>query len=150
MVISTAKGSPFLKRGAWSRKTGSALLPVLLALLHARIAREKTVGTQSGAQLRIEPRESAREAHAHGARLSADAATLNQGFHLKLVEHLRELQRLDGGGMPRNVAEIFVHRATIDGELRRPGFDVHAGHGFATAARAVKLLRCCIRKRTGC
>ena len=50
-----------------------ALLSVFLAFLHARVARQKTVGAQRRPQLRIELRNRARQAHAHRAGLPADA-----------------------------------------------------------------------------
>src|ERR1700730_3948258 len=44
-----------------------ALLPVLLAFLHARIARQKAVLAQPGAQFRIEDGQRAGKAHSHGS-----------------------------------------------------------------------------------
>src|ERR1700743_4010059 len=51
-----------------------ALLPVLLALLDARIAGEQTFGLQRFAQLDVELKESAGDAHLHRIGLGADAA----------------------------------------------------------------------------
>src|SRR3984885_7574268 len=47
-----------------------ALLPVLFAFLHARIARQKSVLAQPGAQFRIEDGQRAGKPHAHGSGLS--------------------------------------------------------------------------------
>src|SRR5690242_16706133 len=55
----------------------SALLAVLLAFLHARIARQEAILTEPGAQLGVKPRDGARKAHADGASLAADSATLD-------------------------------------------------------------------------
>src|SRR3990172_6896146 len=52
-----------------------ALLPVLLALAHPRVARQKTVFAQAVAQLWVKERERPRKPHAHGAGLPACAAT---------------------------------------------------------------------------
>src|SRR5262249_30085747 len=55
-----------------------------------------------------------------------------------LVEHLRELQRLDRGGGPGDVAKIVVDGGIVHGGTRRAGLDGHASDGFAAASRAVE------------
>src|SRR6202167_4323775 len=93
-----------------------AFLSVFLAFLHARIARQKTVLAQRRTQLRIQLRERASNAHSHRSGLSAYAAALDLRLYLDLVQHLRELQRLDSGRMPRHVAEIILHRPPVHRE----------------------------------
>src|SRR5271155_2523993 len=78
----------------------SALLPVLLAFLHARVARQESIFAQAGTQIRVQLRERAGKSHAHGPGLPAHAAALHRGFHFHLVVHLREFKRLDGGRVP--------------------------------------------------
>src|ERR1700733_6563934 len=53
-----------------------AFLSVLLALLHARIARQKTILAQRRTQLRIQLRERSSNAHTHRSGLPAYAAAL--------------------------------------------------------------------------
>ena len=69
---------------------------------------------------------------------------------LDLIEHLRKFQRLDRGGVPRDVAKIIVNRAIVHGELRRSRFDVDARYGFPAAPRAVKVLLGCLSQRIRC
>src|SRR3984885_9605877 len=107
-----------------------ALLSVLLAFLHTRVAGQESVLAQRRTQLRVQLGEGARNAHAHRSGLAADAATLDLCAHLDLIEHLRKFQRLDRGGVPRDVAKIIVNRAIVPGELRRSGFDVDARYGL--------------------
>src|SRR5271154_2609226 len=61
-----------------------ALLSVLLALFHARIARQKTVGAQRGTQFRVVARNGARQAHTHSSSLSANAAAMHGAHHVHL------------------------------------------------------------------
>src|SRR4029077_17193947 len=96
-----------------------ALLSVLLAFLHARIARQETVLAQAGPQVGVQLRKRARKSHAHRSRLSAHAAALYGGLHFHLFLHLREFQRLDSSRVPRHVSEIFIHRAAVYREARR-------------------------------
>src|SRR6185437_8586743 len=105
----------------------------------ARIARQKTVFAQRRPQLRIEQRKRAREPHAYRSGLPAYAAALHLRPNFELIEHLRELQRLDRGRVPRHVAEIIFHRAAVDGELRRTSLNVNARNRLAPAAGSVKL-----------
>src|ERR1700730_2688173 len=62
-----------------------ALLAVLLAFAHARIAGQETIFAQAGTQLRVKNRERAGQSHAHRARLAADAATIHGGHHVHLI-----------------------------------------------------------------
>src|SRR5271163_2708635 len=55
----------------------SALLPVLLAFLHARVARQESIFAQTRTQVRVELRERPGKPHAHGAGLSTHAAALH-------------------------------------------------------------------------
>src|SRR5271163_2102193 len=69
-----------------------AFLSVLLALFHARIAREKTVGAQRGAKLRVVLRDGARKAHANRSSLAADAAAVHGAHDVDLVRKAGELE----------------------------------------------------------
>src|SRR6185437_13929881 len=122
--------------------TTSALLPVLLALFHARIARQKTIFSQPWPQLRVEHRQRARKSHAHRAGLTAHTAALRGRFHVELLHSLGEFQRLDRRGQPRHILEIFFHGAAVHRELARAHFDIHARDRLAAPARAEKLLPC--------
>src|SRR5215475_5321638 len=62
-----------------------ALLPVLLAFLHTGVARQKTVGAERGTQLRIEPRDGARQSHANRSGLPAYAAAVRGHDDIHLI-----------------------------------------------------------------
>src|SRR6195256_1629648 len=62
-----------------------ALLSVLLAFLHSRIARQKSVFPQRRPQLRIESRNRTRQSHAHRPCLPAHAAAMRRHHHVYLV-----------------------------------------------------------------
>src|SRR5258708_12141597 len=71
-----------------------ALLSVLLAFLHARVARQKSVLAQRRPQLRIEPRNRPRQSHAHRAGFSAHAAAVPRHHSSPLFPSIREFHRL--------------------------------------------------------
>src|SRR5712664_4132639 len=105
-----------------------ALLSVLLAFLHSRIARQKSVLAQRRAQLWIEPRNGPRQSHAHRASLPAYAATMCRHHHVHLVRDIRKLQWLDRVMLPRVVRKILLHRPAVDRELARSRTQEHARH----------------------
>src|SRR6185437_9048694 len=78
----------------------SALLAVLLAFLHAWIARQKAVLAQAGAELGIKPRDGAGKSHADRASLATGTAALHGSLDFELLLGFCELERLDGGGEP--------------------------------------------------
>src|SRR5271163_3683674 len=117
-----------------------ALLSVLLALFHSRIARQKSILPQRRPQLRIKNRKRTRKSHAHGTSLSADAAALHDGHHFDLIGSLREFQRLDRRRVPRYVLKIFFHRAAIHCKSRRSRLQINARDGLAPPSRSIKFL----------
>src|SRR5260370_16805442 len=94
-----------------------AFLSVLLAFLHWRIARQKSVLAQRRAQLWIKSRNRTRQSHAHRASLSAYAAAMRRHHHVHLVRDIRELQWLDRVMLPRVIWKILFHCPAVDGEL---------------------------------
>src|SRR6266478_2268 len=113
-----------------------ALLSVLLAFLHSRIARQKSVLTQRRPQLRIEPRNGPRQSHAHRARLSAHAAAVSRHHHVHLVGDIGEFQRLDRVMLPGVIRKILFDRPVIDGELAAARSQKHARHRFLAPSRS--------------
>src|SRR5215475_2609671 len=96
-----------------------ALLPVLLAFLHAGVARQKTVGTKRRPQLRIEARDGARQSHANRSGLSADAAAIGGHHDIYLITEVGKLQRLGGIMLPRMIREVGLDATAVDRELAR-------------------------------
>src|SRR5450432_2335937 len=111
-----------------------ALLSVLLALLHARIASEKSILAQRGAQFGVEHRNGAGQAHANGSGLSADAATLGGNDHVHLVVEIGELQRLDGIVLPREIGKILFRGAAVYSEFAGAGAQKNARDRLFAAA----------------
>src|SRR5260370_21861891 len=97
------------------RPPRSTLFPytTLFRSAHARIARKKAILSQSVAQIGIENRKSAREPHAYGAGLTADATAIDGGHHVKLIAGIRKLQRLHRAPQPGDVFEISVNVPAI-------------------------------------
>src|SRR6266851_5513684 len=115
-----------------------ALLTVLLALLHTRVARQETVLAQRRPQLRIETRNCSRQSHAHRAGLPANAAAIRGHDYVHLVRQARKLQRFGGVMLPGEIGEILLHRSLVDRELARAGAQKHARDRFLAAARTQK------------
>src|SRR6266478_8036749 len=115
-----------------------ALLAVLFALLHTRVARQKTVGAQRGPQLRIEACDGARQSHAHRASLPPNAAAFRGHYDIDLVREAGELQRFGGIMLPREVGEVLLDRALVYRELARACAQKYARDGFLAAAGAEK------------
>src|SRR5882757_517706 len=91
-----------------------ALLSVLLALLHARIAREETGLLQAFAQLYVVDLQSPGDAVADGAGLSRRTAAVNRDDDVELVDRLRERKRLLDDHLEHFVAEVLIQRTLID------------------------------------
>src|SRR5205809_3389417 len=115
-----------------------ALLTVLLAFLHARIAGEKTVLTQRRAQFRVEARNRPRQSHAHRSSLAANAAAMRGHNHVNLIGQASKLQRLDRVVLPCEIREIDVHCPLVDRELAASRTKEHARDRFFAASCAVK------------
>src|SRR5260370_11628013 len=115
-----------------------SLLPVLLALFHARIARQKSVLAQAVAQFGVEPGQRARQPHAHRARLPAGAAALGSGHHVHLGQCVGKLQRLNRSVFPSDILEIIFHVPAVHLILAAAQPDKHPRHRLLAAPRAVE------------
>src|SRR6202030_3302397 len=94
-----------------------ALLAVLFAFLHARIASQKSILAQRRAQFRIEHGNGSSQAHADRSSLPANSTALGGDDHIHLIVQVRELQRFSGIMLPRNVREIFFGCSAVYFEL---------------------------------
>src|SRR5712664_3075711 len=119
-----------------------ALLSVLLAFLHSRIARQKSVLPQRRPQLRIKSRNRPRQSHAYRSRLSANAAAMRRHDHVHLVGDIRELQRLNRVMLPRVIWKILLDRPAVHRELPRPRTKEHARHRLLAPSRSQKPSLC--------
>src|SRR5690349_9536050 len=111
-----------------------ALLAVLLAFLHARIARQESVFPQCRPQFGVEPRDRAGESHANGPCLSASAAAVRRDHHIDLVSKIGEFQRLGGVVLPSEIGEVLLYRPAVDRKFARAWPNEYARHGFFPAA----------------
>src|SRR5215472_11193971 len=123
-----------------------AFLPVLLAFLHSRIARQKSVLPQGWPQLLIESRNRAGQSHAHGASLPAHTAADGACHYIHLVDQVAELQRLGRFMLPRMIREILLHGSVVDGELPRTRAKEHPCYGLLAPPSSHKP---CLRARYG-
>src|SRR5260370_4262435 len=119
-----------------------AFLSVLLAFLHSRIARQKSVLAQRRAQLWIKSRNRTRQSHAYRASLSAYAAAMRRHHHVHLVRDIRELQWLDRVMLPRVIWKILFHCPAVDGELASARTQENARHRFLAPPRPQKPSLC--------
>ena len=91
-----------------------ARLTVLLALSHARIARQQAFGFQRGPQIGVHGQQRAGDAVADGARLPIGPATAHGDLRVKFVGRASHGQRLGGGYAQRFEWKIILEGTAID------------------------------------
>src|SRR6476646_11595922 len=91
-----------------------ALLAVLLALLHAGIAREETSLLETLAQLHVVELERAGDAVADRAGLAAGTAAVDRHHDVEFVVRLGERKRLLDDHLEHFVREVLIERARVD------------------------------------
>jgi hypothetical protein len=117
----------------------SALLAVFLAFPHARIASEKSIISESMAQIRIQNRKRPRKPHAHRSGLSSNAAAIACGHNVQFIRRIGELQGLDGAHQPCDILEISIHSPAIDLKFAAARADEDARYGVFAPACAISL-----------
>src|SRR5687767_3529945 len=103
----------------------SALLTVLLALLHTRIAREEARLLEALAEFGVVDLERARDAVADRAGLAARSAAVHRHHDVELVDGLGERERLLDDHLEHFVREVFIETTAIDRDLTAARADVH-------------------------
>src|SRR5687768_16452049 len=103
-----------------------ALLAVLLALLHARIAREETSLLEPLAQLEVEDLERTGDPVTNRAGLAARTAAVHRDDDVELVDRLRQRQRLLDDHLENFIAKVIVEGAAVDRDRTRSRTKVHA------------------------
>src|SRR5713226_601443 len=120
-----------------------ALLPVLLALLAARVAREKPFGLQLFAEFSVEHEQRAGNAHANCVGLSVNAAAGNIGHHIKRGGSFARDQRLLGRATLRIRHKILIESTAVHREIARAGTQENPRYAGFAPSRAIVLNRFC-------
>src|SRR5437764_5092608 len=94
LLLKTKNSKPKTLPFAELEALAGALLPVLLALFAARIAREQAFALQLFTQLGVEHDERAGNAQLHCARLPVHAAAGHRGQHVEISGGFAGYQRL--------------------------------------------------------
>src|SRR4051794_29259086 len=122
----------------------------LLALLHARVAREEAAPLELGAKVRVGLDERAGDAVPQCAGLRAHAAAVHRGddVHARVVAD--RLERLADRALERGSREEGVERLAVDDVRAVAGLEDHARHGrLALARRGVAGARGQVDRRVG-
>src|ERR1035441_8941356 len=99
----------------------SALLPVLLAFLHTRVAGHQAFGLEHLAQFGIELDQRAGNAQFDGISLCANAAALDGGHHIEAGSQFDQSQRALGGHALLLGDEVDFECLAVDLPLARAG-----------------------------
>ena len=116
-------------------------LSILLAFLHARVAREETGFLQNASQIRAVDAEGAGDAVRNRTGLTAHATAFDADDDVELGGGLRNLQRLLSQHPMQLVEEILFDGLVIDPDVARSGAQKNASRRSFPAARSV-VLRC--------
>src|SRR5437763_7450047 len=119
-----------------------ALLPVLLALLGAGVARHQPGALERGAQVGVELHERARDAVAHRAGLARRASARDVDDDVELAGGVCERQRLADDHAQGLVGEVVLEGLAVDLELARARPEVDARGGSLAPPRSVILYVC--------
>src|SRR3954462_11871900 len=110
----------------------------LLALLHARVAREEAAALELRAEVGIGVDERAGDPVAQRAGLGRDAAAVDLRHHVHPVLVADGLERLADVALKREAREVLLERAPVDRVGARARTEDHAGDGgLALARRAI-------------
>src|SRR5918999_1069390 len=110
----------------------------LLALLHARVARQEAAALELRAQVRVGVDERLGDGVAQGAGLGRDAAAVHGGDDVDLLLQPDGLERGADRALERGAREEDVERAAVDLIRAGAGPEDHAGdRGLALAGRGV-------------
>src|SRR5262245_6408354 len=112
-------------------------LSVLLALPHARIARQQAGLLESEPQGVVVSDERAGYAVAHRSGLSGWSTAAHADGDIELLLGARHLEGLRDDHAQRLPGEVVLGCAAIDGDATRSGLDPHARHRRLAPARAV-------------
>src|SRR5262249_23133454 len=130
VLASERSGLPLRELEALAR----AGLPVLLSLLHPRVAREHPRPLQLGPELRVELEQGPRDTVTPRARLTRQSAASDVHLHVELGRRARELEWLchdEPEGLP---GKVVLERPSVDRDPTLAGPEEHARHGRLPAS----------------
>src|SRR5919205_1153576 len=114
-----------------------AALAVLLALFHARVAREEAGFLEALAQLGVVDLQRAGDAVPDRAGLAARAAAVDDDDDVEAVVRLGQRERLLDDHLQHFVAEVLVQRAVVDRDRSRALTKVDARRRGLAPSRSV-------------
>ena len=119
----------------------SAFLAILLALVLARVAGQKTELLEPGSQLQIELAQRTGDSMSGGAGLTGNTSAIDAHQDVEFIGRLGRQQRLAHGGAGGFGGEVILEGPAIDGEIPFTWPKNHTGHRFLTAA-GTNILNC--------
>jgi hypothetical protein len=119
------------------------LLAVLLALVSARVAREIPCCFQAAAEFGIELDESPRNAEARRVGLTGVTAAIGEDKNIELFRRFCREKGLPDDRTCGLRGEIFVIRATVNGDRAIARAEENAGYRFLPTAGSEMLNKCC-------
>src|SRR5437868_9335734 len=124
------------------RSLAGLLQSVLLALGGARVTGEEAgLLERRAVRLDIESGQPTGQAHAQGAGLTGDAATVDARDHVERLFGAEHHEGLVDDLLVNLVREVVLERTTIDRPLAGARHDADAGDRFLAAAGAVRVAR---------
>ena len=122
------------------RRTTGGFEAVLLALLHARIAREETGLLEDGAIVGAREQERAGDAVTQSAGLTGHAAALDSGIDVNFSHGVGGDQGLTNDELQGLETEVIVDIAAVDGDAAGAALEqMNARDGGLATARAVEI-----------
>src|SRR2546426_214070 len=108
-------------------------LPVLLAFLHARVAREHPQAPEERAQCFILAHQGAPDRKPQRSGLAAQSAAVELGIDVVLARGVRHRQGLEGRLHQRLALQVFERGAPVDRVLAAARGEAHTRHGLLAA-----------------
>src|SRR5262245_13584475 len=111
-----------------------ARLPVLLALLHARVAGQEALAPEQRIHRLVLAHERSCDRHADGAGLAREPAARDAHAHVELVGDARHGERVERVPHECLAAQVVERGAAVHERLPLAREQAHARHGFLPAA----------------
>ena len=117
----------------------SPRLAVLLALFHARVARQKACLLEYSTQFWVVLQQGARDAVLGGTRLSVHSTAVNIDQNVELGQRVGSLKRLLHQHPVEFIKEVRLKRLVVNGDIACSRSQEHAGRRSFSSARSIVL-----------